>query len=92
MKFIYPAVFSRTEEGTYTGRFPDLEGAVVYGETLEETVDEANQAASDWITAELMEEEAILPPVSDTEDIPLKSGEIIRNICVTIRFYEGWDE
>lgn len=92
MKFIYPAVFSCTEEGTYTGRFPDLEGAVVFGETLEETVDEANQAASDWITAELMEEEAILPPVSDTEDIPLKSGEIIRNICVTIRFYEGWDE
>ena len=92
MKFIYPAVFSRTDEGTYTGRFPDLAGAVVFAETLEEAVDEANQAASDWITAELMEDDAFLPPVTDAEDIPIRDGEIIRNICVTIRFYEGWDE
>ena len=26
MKFIYPAVFKKTEDGRYKGTFPDLEG------------------------------------------------------------------
>ena len=41
MKFIYPAVFHKTEEGHY---------------------------------------------------IEVKEGEIVRNISMNIRFYEGWDE
>ena len=52
MKFIYPAVFHKTEEGHYKGYFPDL----------------------------------------DIEDIEVKEGEIVRNISMNIRFYEGWDE
>ncbi len=92
MKFIYPAVFSPTEDGRYRGYFPDLIGAEVTADTLEEAVDEANAAASDWITAELMEEDSFLPPVSEREDIFLEKGAVIRNICVTIRFHVGWDE
>ena len=92
MKFIYPAVFCQTENGQYRGYFPDLEGTEVTADTLEEAVDEANAAASDWITAELMEEDAFLPPVSEPEDILLEEGSVIRNICVTIRFHVGWDE
>lgn len=26
------------------------------------------------------------------EDLDLKEGDIVRNISVNIRFYEGWDE
>ena len=26
------------------------------------------------------------------EDIEVKEGEIVRNISMNIRFYEGWDE
>ena len=33
-----------------------------------------------------------LPPVSHPEDIDLKEGEFIRNIAVTIRLFDGWDE
>ena len=92
MKFIYPAVFSKTEDSRYTGYFPDLEGILVTGDSLEEAVDEANQAALDWITAELMEDDAYLPPVSEPEDLALSPGDVLRNICVTVRFYEGLDE
>ncbi len=65
MKFIYPAVFHKTEEGHYKGYFPDLE--CCYGDPL-------------------------IPYVSDIEDIEVKEGEIVRNISMNIRFYEGWDE
>lgn len=91
MKFIYPAVFHREEDGTYTGFFPDLAECVVRGQTLEDAVDEAHDAAEAWINVEL-EEDVTLPLISDPKDIPLQEGDVVRSICVTIRFYEGWDE
>lgn len=92
MKFIYPAVFRRTEEGKYNAFFPDLECCEATGDTLDDAIDNANEAARNWITVELEEDEPVLPYVSDPSDIPIEEGDIIRNISVNIRFYEGWDE
>ena len=47
MKFIYPAVFRKTETGTYQGFFPDLECCYAEGDTLDEAVEKANEAAYD---------------------------------------------
>jgi predicted RNase H-like HicB family nuclease len=92
MKFIYPAVFHKTDSGRFEGYFPDLEDCHVQGDTLEEAVDNANEAAYNWISSELMEEDWDLPPVSDEHDIEREAGDVIRNIAVTIRLFEGWDE
>ena len=92
MKFIYPAIFRKTDEGSYQGFFPDLECCYAKGDTLEEAVVDANEAARCWLTSELEEEEWMLPPVSDLKDLELNEGDVVRNIAVTIRFYEGWDE
>lgn len=92
MKFIYPAVFRKTDNGTYKGFFPDLEDCFGEGDTLDEAIEEANAAAYNWISLELDEDDCQLPPVSDEDDLDLKEGDIIRNISVNIRFYEGWDE
>ena len=86
MKFIYPAVFRKKEDGGYDAHFE------ASGETLDDAIDNANEAARTWITVELEEEEPIFPHVSDLEDIELAEDEIVRNISVNIRFYEGWDE
>ena len=92
MKFIYPAVFRKTEEGKYKGFFPDLECCEATGDSLDDVIENANAAAYNWISLELSEDDCQLPPVSDAEDIELQKGDIIRNISVNIRFYEGWDE
>lgn len=92
MKFIYPAVFHKTEDGTYEGYFPDLEDCQVKGDSLEDAIGKANDAAFDWISVELEDENGELPAVSDAHDLNLKEGDVIRNISVNIRFYEGWDE
>ena len=92
MRFIYPAVFRKTEDGKYKAHFPDLECCYAEGDTLEEAVDNANEAASNWISAELMEEDWDLPSISDESDISLEDGDVIRNIAVTIRLRDGWDE
>ena len=92
MKFIYPAVFRKKEDGSYDAHFPDLECCEASGETLDDAIDNANEVARTWITVELEEEDPIFPHVSDLEDIELAEDEIVRNISVNIRFYEGWDE
>ena len=76
MKFIYPAVFRPTESGGYRAWFPDLECCEASGETLDDAIENANEAARTWLT----------------DDIETAEGDIIRNISVNIRFYEGWDE
>ena len=38
------------------------------------------------------EENPVFPYISDINDIETEAGDIVRNISVNIRFYEGWDE
>lgn len=92
MKFVYPAVFRKTETGTYKGFFPDLECCYAEGDTLEEAVDNANEAARTWLSVELEDDDCQLPAITDALDMELEEGDVVRNIAVTIRFYEGWDE
>ena len=91
MKFIYPAVFRKTESGTFKAFFPDLECCYAEGDTLDDAIDNANEAAYNWISVEL-DEEGALHSISDESDMVLQEGDIVRNISVNIRFTDGWDE
>lgn len=90
MKFIYPAIIKKTENG-YKATMPDLEDCFAEGDSLDEVLDNANAAVANWIEVEL-ESECYLPPVSDEEDLILEEGEFVRNICVTLRMSDGYDE
>ena len=93
MTFVYPAVFTPHEKDNgFHVEFPDLECCYGEGETLDDAIESANEAARDWITLELSEDDPLIPYVSDIEDIEVKEGEIVRNISMNIRCYEGWDE
>ena len=92
MKFIYPAIFSKTTEGTFEARFPDLECCTATGETLDDCIENAKQAAYDWIYVELTEFDSELPPITDPDDLVLSDNETLRNISVNIRLTDGWDE
>ena len=86
------AVFKKTEDGRYKGTFPDLEGCFGEGDTLDEAIESANAAAFDWISVELSEEVPELPPITDPDDMELEDEDVVRNIQVNIRLYDGWDE
>lgn len=45
MKFIYPAVFKKTEDGRYRGTFPDLEGCFGEGDTLDDAIENAKRSS-----------------------------------------------
>lgn len=61
MQFIYPAVFSQNEDGTYKGYFPDLEQCFAKGDTINEVLNSAIEEARTWIQVEL----------EDTFELPL---------------------
>lgn len=67
MIFIYPAVLRKEGDGRYHAFFPDLECCEASGDTLDDAIDNANDAAKTWIGVELEEDEPILPHVSDPE-------------------------
>ena len=75
MKFIYPAVFRKKEDGGFRAFFPDLECCEAAGDTLDDAIDNANEACRNWITVELEEEEPLLPYVSEIEDIETEEGD-----------------
>ena len=92
MKFIYPAVIRKETDGTYTAKLPDLEDCEAVGDSLDDVIEKANEAAVGWLELELSEEVPMLPPVTDKEDIALAENELVRDICANVKFYDGWEE
>ena len=78
MTFTYPAVFTpHKDDKGFHAYFPDLECCVADGPDLEDAVENAREAARDWITVEL-EDACDIPPSScrimtDTV-LPLPTG------------------
>ena len=92
MKFTYPAIIRKQDNGTWKAWLPDLACCEAVGDTLDDAIEEVNAAVYDWISLELSEDEADLPPVSDMDDLDTIEGDVTRNICVNIRLFDGWDE
>lgn len=92
MRFVYPAIIKKQENGTYRADFPDLATCYAEGATIDECTRNANQSAYDWIDLEMQEEDPQLPPATQPEEIKLKDGEIVRNILVIYKILEGWEE
>ena len=92
MKLYYPAVLRKRGDGFFEARFPDLEGCFAAADTLNDCLEEANAAALNWIETELMEFDGELPAVSDISDLELSEGEFVRNMSLTLRLTDGWEE
>ncbi|MDD3340272.1 MAG: type II toxin-antitoxin system HicB family antitoxin [Lachnospiraceae bacterium] len=92
MKFIYPAVFEQTEDKKYKGYFPDLEACYASGDSMMDAIDDAREAAANWIGIELEDPEAILPMPTEAKDIILKENQAISNIVVHVNVVGGWRE
>lgn len=85
MTFTYPAVFTpHKEDKGFHAYFPDLECCEADGPDLEDAVENARDAARDWITVEL-EDTCDISPCSHADDIELKEGEFVKFIMVTIK-------
>jgi predicted RNase H-like HicB family nuclease len=90
MKFVYPAVIKKTEDGYY-GYFPDLEMCDAKGATQMQLEERLRDACINWITLEL-DEGGMLPSWSTEEDLELGKDEKYQYIAVNIQFMPGYEE
>ena len=67
MLFLYPAVF-HVEDESYWVEFPDLEGCQSFGDTLTETMENAQEALSAYLLT-IFEEGRDIPTPSDISSI-----------------------
>ncbi|MCR4653260.1 MAG: type II toxin-antitoxin system HicB family antitoxin [Eubacterium sp.] len=93
MKFFYPVIVTKKEEGYYA-EFPDLEMCTAKGETLDDVLENAREAAYTWIDTELQEDDPQLPASSDKADLQAEAGpdQDVREILITYRMMDGWEE
>lgn len=72
MKIVYPVCFYEENDGGYSIDVPDLLGCCTQGETIEEAIEMAQDAALGWITTAIEDGEDI-PKPSRMEDIKLEN-------------------
>lgn len=81
---VYPAVLHR-EEG-YWLEFPDLPGCQTTGETIEETLQHAEEAMGLYL-ATLMENGQTLPTASSLASVRIRKGEEKTYVSVDVEAY-----
>lgn len=72
MQFVYPAIFHKEEEGYWT-EFPDLKGCYSQGDSIPETLANAQEALTGFLII-LLEDKKTLPLPSDISDISAADG------------------
>lgn len=80
---IYPAIFHK-EDNAYWVEFPDLEGCNSCGDSLEETMENAQEALGLYLVA-LMESDQELPAASDIVDVI--SDDIVSYVSADVDKY-----
>lgn len=87
MKLIYPAVFEPLEEQDgFCVTFPDLPGCVTQGDSLENAVEMAVDAASGWVLDEL-EDGKKAPEASDIRDVEIFDNSFANLILLDMDSY-----
>lgn len=86
MKLVYPAIFKEEEIG-YTVVIPDLLGCSTQGDTLEEAIEMAEDAALGWLLTALEEKEEI-PEASNVNDVELENeNEFVSLLLLDLSAY-----
>ncbi|MGB8451836.1 MAG: type II toxin-antitoxin system HicB family antitoxin [Anaerocolumna sp.] len=75
-KLFYPAIFQTEEEGGYSVFFPDIEGCITQGNTIEETYSMSFDALG--LTLSYLQDNKIdIPEPSKPQDIKLEENQAV---------------
>lgn len=75
MTVLYPAIFTRDGDA-YNVSFPDLEGCITYGDTINDAFFNAREALAGY-TASVLENGLNLPAPSDIDLVDAAAGTIL---------------
>ena len=84
MEYVYPAIFHKNNDGSYTIIYPDLPGCISEGKNLGNALFMAQSALKQWI-GYLVDKEQEIPSPSILEDIKTSTGELVNLICAEVK-------
>lgn len=87
-RFIYPAVVLVCPEGGYFAKFPDLDGCMTQGETMQEIHHMTREVLEGWLYLALKDGET-LPEPSKPEDIEVVNEDGLGGFVTLV---EAWVE
>lgn len=83
-EYVYPAVFHKNEDGTFTISYPDLPGCISEGKNLGNAMYMAESALTQWIEY-LSDKKKDIPRASDLKDISAGENEFVNLIRANIK-------
>lgn len=91
-KYVYPAIFSPSEDGGFTVSFPDVSGCYTEGDTLAEAIEQAKDALC-LMLYDLEEREESIPVPTSINDVVTENGDIVSLVaCDTLEYRKFFDK
>jgi predicted RNase H-like HicB family nuclease len=84
MEYVYPAIFHKNEDGSYTIVYPDLPGCISEGKSLGNAMYMAQSALAQWINY-LVDKKQEIPPASSIQDVKTSNGDLVNLICAEVK-------
>ena len=84
MEYVYPAIFHKNKDESYTITYPDLPGCISEGKNLGNAMYMAQSALAQWI-AYLSDKKLQIPNASTTNKIKTSKGEFVNLICADVK-------
>jgi predicted RNase H-like HicB family nuclease len=84
MEYVYPAIFHRNKDESFTITYPDLPGCISEGKTIGNAMYMAQSALSQWI-GYLLDKKQEIPSASPSQKIKVTHGDFVNLICAEVR-------
>ncbi|MDR1902488.1 MAG: type II toxin-antitoxin system HicB family antitoxin [Treponema sp.] len=79
MEYVYPAIFHKNDDESYTITYPDLPGCISEGKSLGNAMYMAESALTQWISY-LTDKKQEIPQASSPKDLKTENGEFVNLI------------
>jgi len=84
MEYVYPAIFHKNEDQSYTIMYPDLPGCISEGKTLGNAMYMAQSALTQWI-GYLTDKKQEIPEASTALEVKTSAGEFVNLIRADVK-------
>ena len=84
MEYVYPAVFHRNKDESYTVIYPDLPGCISEGKNLGNAMYMAQSALAQWI-GYLADNKQTIPNASPIDKVKTSKSEFVNLICAEVK-------
>lgn len=81
MEYVYPAIFHKNEDSTYTIIFPDLPGCISEGKSIANAIFMSQAALTQWVEY-LKDKKLQLPEPSPLTAISIEADEFVNFVCI----------